>query len=211
LKKSVENTRVGWGFWLQWVLASIVGVTIGQVISEIFILGFELYVIQGLSVGLLQWLVFRSRVSTSGWWILTTTIGFGFGFMVSHWPPDLTYFQYVLAWAIAGFIQWLFLRENVSHAGWWIPATTLALSIAVIANFMGLQWKFPFEIVNSLGLEGIRQVGNSFKVTANSLAGQALPLVRMGIRLVLWYLAEAFMGIVLTLQLRYFSKKQIVG
>jgi hypothetical protein len=193
------------------VLASIVGVTIGQVIGRVFTLGYELYIIQGLSVGFLQWLVLRSRISTSGWWILATTIGFGFGFMVSHWPPDLTYLQYVLAWAIAGLIQWFFLREKVSYAGWWIPATILALSMAVIANFMGLQWKFPYEIVNSLRLEGIRQVGNSFKVTANSSAGQALPLVRMGIRLVLWYLAEAFMGIVLTLQLRYFSKKQVAG
>ena len=211
MEKSAENTHVGLGFWFKWVLASIVGVTIGQVIGRVFILGYELYVIQALLVGFLQWLVLRSRIRKSSWWILTTTIGFGFGFMVSDWPPDLTHLQYVLAWTIAGLIQWFSLREKVSYSGWWIPATGLALSMAVIANYGGLQWKFPFEIVNKLGIEGIQTVGDSFKVATNSPAGRALPLVGMGIQLVLWYLAEAFMGIILTWQLRHFSKKQTAG
>ena len=90
----VKRSQVGRGFWLQWVLASTVGMLVGMVIavvlavfSEILFGGlgdlpFELAwgIGLGIGVGLLQWLVLRRRVSGVGWWVLASAAG-GFGIL----------------------------------------------------------------------------------------------------------------------------------
>ena len=87
----VKGSQVGWGFWLQWVLASavgwFVGFFIGFVLSYVpgdvirsdvldgilgyFILGAAL----GSGVSLMQLVVLRGRVSGAGWWVLASTAG----------------------------------------------------------------------------------------------------------------------------------------
>ena len=99
----VRGSQVGRGFWLQWVVASTVGMLVGMVIGFFLgviilnllelldpltdialgpydplnevggLLGFGIGL--GIGVGLLQWLVLRRRVSGVGWWVLASAAG----------------------------------------------------------------------------------------------------------------------------------------
>ncbi len=92
----VKGSQVGWGFWLQWVLASTVGCFLGFLIVFILdmltILIVEDVIESGVLVVLLsssmlgaalgsvvsgmQWLVMRRHVSRAGRWVLASTAGF---------------------------------------------------------------------------------------------------------------------------------------
>ena len=92
----VKRSQVGWGFWLQWVLASTVGCFLGFLIAFILdmltILIVEDVIESGVLVVLLsssmlgaalgsvvsgmQWLVLRRHVYRAGRWVLASTAGF---------------------------------------------------------------------------------------------------------------------------------------
>ncbi len=151
-----KRSQVGWGLWLQWVVASTVGMLLG------FIVGFPLSflvmdivgerlgqsfggIVIGIGVGVLQWLVLRRRISGVGWWVLTSAAGgliipvafeglsesLSFGALMS--------FTGVVAMggAVAGTLQWLVLRGQVSRAGWWVLASTVGWGLvgAVLGAF----------------------------------------------------------------------------
>ena len=143
---TVERSQVGWVFWLQWVLASTVGMFVG------FFLGVPLFartynipgdwlafsplgIGVGIGVGVLQWLVLRQRVSGAGWWVLASAAG-GYGLLHAGFSPfctSLQNFGVLLSWtgvvalggAVTGTLQWLVLRGQVSRAGWWVLASTV--------------------------------------------------------------------------------------
>ena len=69
----VLRRQVSWAG--RWVLASTVGMAVGQVLSGAVSVG-EGYVMFGASVGIAQWLVLRRRVSQAGWWVLASTMCF---------------------------------------------------------------------------------------------------------------------------------------
>jgi len=103
---NTERTNIGTGFWLQWVLASMLGFAVGaamgnavansippmlctQSFSDSLIdrltnfpciqpsLGLVLIVIiLGLAGGFMQWLVLRRRIARTGWWVPASTLGF---------------------------------------------------------------------------------------------------------------------------------------
>jgi hypothetical protein len=103
---NTERTNIGTGFWLQWVLASMLGFAAGaamgnavansippmtctQSSSDSLIdrltnfpciqpsLGLVLIVIiLGLAGGFMQWLVLRRRIAGTGWWVPASTLGF---------------------------------------------------------------------------------------------------------------------------------------
>ena len=103
---NTERTNIGTGFWLQWVLASMLGFAVGaamgnavansippmtctQSSSDSLIdrltnfpciqpsLGLVLIVIiLGLAGGFMQWLVLRRRIAGTGWWVPASALGF---------------------------------------------------------------------------------------------------------------------------------------
>ena len=146
----VEGSQVGWVFWLQWVLASTVGVVVGLFTGAVFtpydvprvpvlygLLGIGL----GIGVGVLQWLVLRRRVSGAGWWVLASAAA-GYGTLQAGPMPfstSLQSFGLLLSWtrvvalsgAVTGTLQWLVLRGQVSRAGWWVLASTVGWGLGV--------------------------------------------------------------------------------
>ncbi len=89
--------------------------------------------------GFLHWLILRRRFSRAAWWIAASGAGSILGFIVLGWGlavadtgvgiaagivvPGLSF---AVAGAVAGVLQWLVLRRWVSHAGWWILASSIA-------------------------------------------------------------------------------------
>ena len=153
----VKGSQVGWVFWLQWVLASTVGVLVGVFPGAVLVfgtydgprepVGYGLVgIVLGIAVGVLQWLVLRRRVSGAGWWVLASAApGYGIvrfldtGRLWSLSFGALLSFTGVVALggAVTGTLQWLVLRGQVSRAGWWVLASTVgwALGVTVARQF----------------------------------------------------------------------------
>ena len=147
---TVERSQVGWRFWLQWVLASTVGMFVGfcMGIAPFAItfsrtqnvhwdrLAFRVWgIVLGIGLGVLQWLVLRRSVSGAGWWVLASAAA-GYGTLQAGFMPfstSLQSFGVYLSWtrvvalggAVTGTLQWLVLRGQVSRAGWWVLASTV--------------------------------------------------------------------------------------
>ena len=150
-----EGSQVGWGFWLQWVLASTVGVFVGILGCGFMVFVLNRYdvpggpvgpglfgIVFGIVVGVLQWLVLRRRVSGAGWWVLASAAA-GYGIIQSGvlGPPASLSFGALLfmtgGGAVTGTLQWLVLRGQVSRAGWWVLASTVGWGLvgAVLGAF----------------------------------------------------------------------------
>lgn len=151
----MKRTQVGWGLWLWWVLACIVGQQLWWVLD--WIVGQAVGGgVSGLawplaafafSVGIPQWFVLRRYVSRAGWWVLAIFVGFGVGAGVNlvvgpavaateDWTVALSVGVVAMAlrWAIhgssVGIAQWFVLRHYVSRAGWWVLASIVGFSVA---------------------------------------------------------------------------------
>ena len=160
--------RVFWnkyGLVVEWVLATL----IGQMLSGLFVttqvhvpipVDFDLEilgisrtifeavliseVIHGISLGMFQWLVLRSRVSQSARWIVVTPLGMIFGgymsplfLKVEHQlllrglgPIDVG-LSMVLYGVTIGLSQWVVLRKSLSIAWTWVITNGLGWSLAI--------------------------------------------------------------------------------
>jgi hypothetical protein len=98
--QKVERTRIGWRFWLWWMVASITGggasvlvwLTVGAVLEAAGVdldtprnvvaalFPAALGAAFGTPFGTAQWLVLRRHLSRAGWWILATALGYGIVF-----------------------------------------------------------------------------------------------------------------------------------
>lgn len=141
---NAERGIVGWNFWLLWVLANVVGYGLGgAAISPIYVPGEPaehilptalLGACLGLAGGFMQWLCLRRHLTRSGWWVLAAASGWTLsaalgaaGTALGGLLPAVGFFGgFVGASSIP---QWLILRRQVAHAGWWVPATILGLVI----------------------------------------------------------------------------------
>jgi len=109
---NTERTNIGTGFWLQWVLASMLGFAVGAAMGNAVansippmtctqsfsdslidkltnfpcILELDLaliLVILGLAGGFMQWLVLRRRIAGTGWWVPASGLGFPIALVVA--------------------------------------------------------------------------------------------------------------------------------
>ncbi len=106
--------------------------------------------IAGALVGLFQWLVLRRRIAGLGMWIPATAVGFGIvyllkaayfllrlsetsGFQERLQQPFLPYFFIatpILGALFIALAQWLVMRREVSHSGWWVLIVPLGTILA---------------------------------------------------------------------------------
>lgn len=144
----------GWTFGLLWVLATTLGTMagfgVGKVLQNAIWRGLPgdwvvCMVFAGTSIGLLQSLVLGREVSGPGWWVLASTVGLPMGVALGGAAGSALEAPAVEAFLVApsiGAMQWLFLRQRVSRAGWWILASMLgwgggAASAEVLSRLIG--------------------------------------------------------------------------
>jgi hypothetical protein len=141
-----DHPRVGRWFWLWWLLATAGGAAVGAAITFVALAhvldqlhqaayGLVIGTVFGAVIGTAQWLVLRSHLDRSGWWVLLTLIGW-----VVFWElnllnllgaaagiafiPDILHLG--LFGGLVGSLQWVLLRGRVRGAGWWVLASVLA-------------------------------------------------------------------------------------
>jgi serine/threonine-protein kinase len=114
-----------WTAWISWVLLTTVGWLVGWVL-----LG-ELWI--GLALGVGQWVLIRSRLENSFWWVLASLVGWAIGHLaVINWLPVA-----MREWAglpiglTLGVAQWIVLRKLMPRSGWWIVISALGWLLAM--------------------------------------------------------------------------------
>lgn len=153
-KKGGENWHVLW----QWCLASVgavlaivLGILVGSrfpspLTGSLLALDIEPYLARfalGAVVGLVQWVVLRTRLRRAGWWILATALAWApawarleDGLRLSSAAEYAVVVVAVsgVAGGIAGLGPWLVLRRHRSGAGWLLAlpvATGVAAGLAL--------------------------------------------------------------------------------
>jgi len=119
---NTERTNIGTGFWLQWVLASMLGFAVGAAMGNAVANSIPpMACKQSFSDSLIDRLT-------------------NFPCILQTLDLDLALIVVILGLA-GGFMQWLVLRRRIAGTGWWVPASTLgfpaALVIAVGAMRLG--------------------------------------------------------------------------
>jgi hypothetical protein len=160
-----KQTQVGWGFWLQWVVATSVcgavgGVLISACIGALGDLGGNVVgnTASGLVAGIGQWLVLRQWLERASWWVPATAGGFLLAAspLVLQGPLGENLGGVIATIALGlvpGTLQWLLLRRQVARAGWWVLASTLivfAAFLAGVAASSGVGLKEESELVFGL-------------------------------------------------------------
>lgn len=153
------DRSVGCGFWLLWLIATVVGGGLGwwtgwrvsfQVPGDAGTL--VLGLVTGIVLGLVQWLVLRIYLLDAGWWILATSLGWGFGFSGGAYLANLAElvdlgFSLSIGVTVGlstGIAQWLVLQRVSSYAGWWVLASLFSWTSAFIYYGAGLSLRGAF-------------------------------------------------------------------
>ena len=106
-----RNPKTGWGLWLQWVLASILGYGAGTTVGNIL-------------ANLIPAMTCSQSFSDSFTDRLTN---------FACIQPSLSLTLIVVLLGLAGgFMQWLVLRRWIAGAVWWIPASALGFPTALV-------------------------------------------------------------------------------
>lgn len=133
--------RAGWHVWLSWIIASLIGWSVGLVVGLSVTLNEGLVAATlGVAIGISQWFVLKPRLGNAGWWIVSSAVGvllgaavsgilgfpivqgvdFSLGFNIPPWRPsgidiyELRVVSYVLGGPVAGFL----IGTTVGTAQW---------------------------------------------------------------------------------------------
>lgn len=198
--------RDSWTLWEWWVLATIVGEFIGigmiavtsaiashlttvNTVALLHIVG----ALEGIALGLAQWLVLRRYVKHVGWWILATMIG-----AIAAWLIGLQVTVILIlifsksafvttsaallkavfglgVWVgtVLGFSQWLVLRTHVRRGALWIVANAFAWGVGLLVAWVGATLVNPGELRFEIALVGIA-TGVTIGVVVGAITGLVL-------------------------------------
>ena len=154
----IECTRAEWGFWLQWVLVSILGFAVGAAMGNA-VTDWAFTALFGAAGGFMQWLVLRHQIVGAGWWVLSSTLGFAIapvagiaGVMAMSQVMNLDgnplaapILLGVVFGVLSAIMPWLVLRRQFAQAGWWIPAHLLG---SLVGGALGI---VTFHAVSAIG------------------------------------------------------------
>ncbi len=156
-----SHPRVGWEFWIKWViattaspvLASIISTTVASILYAVLpFLGLLIgLALSGSSIGILlgitQASILKSKCIDSSPWILASAVGWITGAIIATLFArifsrlDVDVFRIFIGIGIGlslGIGQWLILRQQFRQAFWWIPANVIGWTIFMTNLDVGL-------------------------------------------------------------------------
>jgi drug/metabolite transporter superfamily protein YnfA len=148
---NANQKDVGWGFWLWWVLASVMGYGVGAILGFVIPIfaninhpaafGILFGVVFGAVGGLAQWLVLRRQIPEVGLWAPASALGFviaaGIVAIVASMDQQVAsnsniFFLFAAVYGVTGgFLQWLILRRQGVAVGWWLAANLLGSLLGI--------------------------------------------------------------------------------
>lgn len=160
---STQTPDVGWGLWVRWLVATIIGWVVGMIAAIILsylvvnlVYPKETNLIVGLclgaAVGLSQKIAVRRWMTLGHSWVWGAMVGIGIPFVVvvlleELWPGtgDSWWLLLIIAGgAICGFLQLPALRPHTAGVYWWVLASVVSWGlawfisrVAGVAGFLG--------------------------------------------------------------------------
>ena len=148
----MDVTPPGTAFWLKW-LVSFLGFPLGGSLAYALVRSVDgtgdalvAGAAAGAVIGAAQWLVLRTPIAMSPWWVVATAAGLGiglalgaglFGEATSIRPLVL---RALVTGIVVGAAQWIVLRQFVAMASWWVPA-------------VGLSWTAGWMVTRGAGVD----------------------------------------------------------
>jgi hypothetical protein len=136
-----DQNKAGGGFWLAWVLVSIIGFSVaamlGAKVAYVLFdrddfdatLAIATGIVMGAIIGYLQWVVLREKITRADWWVLASALGFAAflatpGVVGLRENPSVVGILGVIALGlVGGSLQCLILRQQIKRVGWWMVGT----------------------------------------------------------------------------------------
>jgi hypothetical protein len=146
---NTSQNNVGWGFWLEWVRASVIGFGVGAFVGFVIpiyanfnnpvVFAISFGTVLGAAGGLAQWLVLRKWITGINLWAPASALGFAIatGMAVSmdqQAASNSNTFAFLLAAVFGvtgGLMQWLILRKHGVTVGWWLAANLLGSLLGI--------------------------------------------------------------------------------
>jgi hypothetical protein len=174
----MKKPSTTWRFWLFWVLAffsfpiaGLLAVFVVPVTTPVraLIAG----AIAGTALGLIQWLILKSRLpSLSIWWVAATSIGFAIGlaigtvFLGSETGGNELLWRGAITGLCIGLAQWIILRQvlplpqsglwiGVVSLGWalgWFVTRAAGIDLSAKWYVFGMSGALAFQLLTGLAL-----------------------------------------------------------
>ena len=192
--------NIGRTFWLEWVLASIIGGSLGWAIFapvygvtiDVFgganegaafraIDGAVTWAIVYACSGMTQWVLLRHIVPRAGFWVLASIAGgmtFGIvaeALFAAQGGTEVGVVAGAASGVVSGVLQWLLLRRRFVQARWWVPVSLITGSLSA-----SISWMLIAPVLQSIG----RTEGLTIAWAICGAVGGALSGILTGITLI---------------------------
>jgi len=150
-EKKRKAASFNWTLWLKWILVSTLGWVIGWALTNQFIVG--------VVIGVMQWVVVRPLIRKDGWWIPASAAGWAGGAALVTFllRPGNPFVGPAIIGAGIGVAQWLVLRWQLQRAWWWIVLSMLGWTVGLMGVFGAPLAGAVAGAVTGVGLERLVQ------------------------------------------------------
>src|SRR5687767_1628617 len=175
MMKELSTNRRFWLFWvlafLSFPIAGLLAIVVGPVITPLraVIAG----AIAGTALGLIQWLILKSRLPLlSSWWVVATSVGMSVGLAVgtallgSETAGSELLWRGAITGLCIGVAQWIILRQvlplpqsviwmGVLSIGWalgWFVTRSAGIDLSLNWSVFGISGALVFQLLTGLAL-----------------------------------------------------------
>ena len=177
------------GMWLEWTLATALGMLLGFLPSIVLVNLFDLTIARiivplwaGFLIGLAQWVVLRKYLNESSDWILaggaSWAVGFALGLLIMNGLTGTGldgFIGYVLFGIIVAVVQWPLLRREIPNVGMWILANVLGWTAGFYLSQVALDLFFNEPAIDPVASTSV--LSGVSGLVAGAITGVALVLI----------------------------------
>ncbi|WP_017306552.1 hypothetical protein [Spirulina subsalsa] len=153
VRQRFHHIPLGWDFLVDWMMATLLGYGVSLLVVEVGETSdISLFsgALGGLFVGIAQFFILRKELPQARGWLIMTALGWfvitGGGLGAIGWSiPHTNFIGFRLLYGVAygvttglilGTVQWIFLRQFIPLAQWWIILNSLGWGLALAVGWL---------------------------------------------------------------------------